>query len=70
MIFGERPTFGINGKLGPTEKKFSINFTKASTQFCLSLYHNTDNSYLFVNGKEIFKVKADHKNVNFRLDFV
>ena len=46
------------------KKKFSINFTKANTKFCLSLHYNGDNSYLFVNGKEIFKFKADNKNVN------
>ena len=26
---------------------------------CLSLHYNADNSYLFVNGKEIFELKAD-----------
>ena len=31
----------------------------------LSLQYNADNSYLFVNGGEIFKFKADNKNVNF-----
>ena len=31
----------------------------------MSLHYNADNSYLFVNGKEIFKFKADNKNVNF-----
>ena len=46
-------------------KKFSINFSKANTIFCLSLRYNGDVSYLFVNGKEIFKFKADNKNVNF-----
>ena len=30
----------------------------------MSLHYNDDNSYLFVNGKEIFKFKADNKNVN------
>ena len=51
------------------EKKFSINFTKANTKFCLSLHYNGDNSYLFVNGKEIFKFKAGNKNVNFPTQF-
>ena len=27
--------------------------------------YNSDNSYLFVNGKKIFKFKVDNKNVNF-----
>ena len=50
--------------LGPREKNY-INFTGATTKFCSSLHYNADNSYLFVNGKEIFKFKADNKNVNF-----
>ena len=51
------------------KKKFSINFTKANRKFCLSLHYNADNSYLFVNGKDIFKFKADYKNVNFPTQF-
>ena len=31
----------------------------------MSLYYNADNSYLFVNGKEIYKFKANDKNNNF-----
>ena len=38
-------------------------------KFCWSLRYNDDNSYLFVNGKEIFKFKADNNNVNFRTQF-
>ena len=30
----------------------------------MSLHYNADNSYLFVNVKEIFKFKADNKNVD------
>ena len=35
----------------------------------LSLHYKGDNSYLFVNGKEIYKVKEDNKNVNFLTQF-
>ena len=35
----------------------------------MSLHYNADNSYLFVNGKEIFKFKADNKSVNFPTQF-
>ena len=35
-----------------------INFTKVNTKFCLSLHYNGANSYLFVNGKEIYKFTA------------
>ena len=36
---------------------------------CLSLHYNADSSYLLVNRKEIFKFKADNKNVNFLTQF-
>ena len=55
--------------LNHQKKKLSINFTKANTKFCLSLHYNADNSDLFVNGKEIFKFKADNKNIKFPTRF-
>ena len=33
------------------------------------MHYNDDNSCLFVSGKEIFKFKADNKNVNFLTQF-
>ena len=51
------------------QKKISINFTKANTKFCLILHYNADNSYLFLNGREIIKFKADDKNFNFPIRF-
>ena len=39
-------------------------------KYCLCLhYNNADNSYLFVNVKEIFKFNADNKNVTFPTQF-
>ena len=37
----------------------------------MSLHHNGDNGYLFVNGKEMykFKVKANNKNVDLPSQF-
>ena len=67
-MLGEGPTNGINGSFGSPQ--FPINFTKANTKFCLSLHYNADNSYLFVNGNEIFKFKNDNKkNKNFPTQF-
>ena len=43
-------------------KKIDIHFTKPKTKVCSSLHYNADNSYLFVNGKEIYKFKASNKN--------
>ena len=48
LVLREGPTFGS------AEKKFSINFSKASTKFCLRLHYNAVNSHLFVNEEEIF----------------
>ena len=36
----------------------SINFTVTKKKFCSSLHYNVANSYLFVNGTEIYKFKA------------
>ena len=68
-MLGEGPTFGVIGRFDSPEKTFSINFSKRKTKFCLSLHYNVDDSYLFVNGKEIFKFKADDKNVSFPTQF-
>ena len=46
-MLGEGDTFGINGSFGVPEKKFSINFSKVMTKFCLMLMV----TIIFVNGK-------------------
>ena len=46
-----------------TEKIYSINFTVAKKKFCLSLHCNGTNSYLFVNGTEIYKFKAKDSQI-------
>ena len=40
-------------------------FNKTRPNFSLRLHYNGYSSYLFVNGKEIFKFKADNGNANF-----
>ena len=62
--------FGINESSGVPERKFSINFRKVKTKFCLSLHYNHDNSYLIVSGKEICKFKFANKNSTFQINFV
>ena len=42
---------------------YSINFTVTNVQFCLSLHYNGANSYLFVNGTEIYKFKAKDSEI-------
>ena len=56
LILDEGP-FGA-----PSKKQIKINFSKAKTKSCLSLHYNSDNSYLFVNRKKIYKFKASGKS--------
>ena len=42
---------------------YSINFTVTKKILCLSLNYNGANSYLFVNGKEIVKFKAEDTEI-------
>ena len=37
---------------------YSVNFRVTKNQFCLSLHYNGADTYLFVNGREIYKFKA------------
>ena len=60
-MLGEGDTFGINGSFDASGKKFSINFRIV----WLSLNYDGDNSYLFVNEKEIFKHKVNNGNIYF-----
>ena len=64
MILGEGPTQGLDGTTLTSEKKYSINFTVTGMKFCLSLTYNGSNSYLFVNGTEIIKFKAESSEIN------
>ena len=41
----------------------STNFTVDDKKICLSMHYNGDNSYLFVNGKEIQKFKAKDSEI-------
>ena len=42
---------------------YSINFTKTNTKFYLSLHYSGANSYLFVNGTEIYKFTAKDSEI-------
>ena len=42
---------------------YSSNFTVTKKKFCLSLHYNRANSYLFVNGTEIYKFTAKDSEI-------
>ena len=62
LILGKGPTQGLEHTL-TGEKVDSINFTVTKKKFCLSLHYNGVNSYLFVNGTEIYKLKAKDSEI-------
>ena len=62
LVLGKGPTQGSEHTLN-AEKLYNINFTVSGKKPCLSLYYNDDNSYLFVNGIEQFKFKANDSSI-------
>ena len=62
LVLGKGPSQRLEHTL-TAEKMYSINFTVTKKKFCLSLYYNGANSYLFVNGTEIYKFKAKDSEI-------
>ena len=62
LVLGKGPTQGLKHTL-TSEKIYSNNFTVTKKKFCLSLHYNEANSYLFVNGTEIYKFRAKNSEI-------
>ena len=56
-------TQGLNNTTISAEKLYSINFTENNKKICLSSHYNGSNSYLFVNGTEIYKFNAKDSEI-------
>ena len=63
LIFDHGPAQKVNNTTIYAEKMYSLNFSEENKIFCLSLHYNGDNSYLFVNGKEVTKFKAKNSEI-------
>ena len=63
LILGLGPTQGLGENQLTAEKMYSINSAVTKKKFCLSLYYNRANSYLFVNGTEFYKFKAKDSEI-------
>ena len=63
LILEKRLTQGLGEHSLTAEKMYSIDFTVTKKKFCLSLHYNGANSYLFVNGTEIYKFKAKFSEI-------
>ena len=57
LVLGKGPTQGLEHTL-TAKKVYSINFNATKKKFYLSLHYNGGNSYLFINGTDIYKFKA------------
>ena len=62
LVLGKGPRQGLKHTL-TSEKMYSISFRMTKKKFCLSLHYNRTNSYLFVNGAEIYKYKAKDSEI-------
>ena len=62
LVLGRGPTQGLESTL-TAEKMYSINSIVTKKKLCLSLHYNGANSYLFVNGTEIYKFKAKDSEI-------
>ena len=62
LVQGKGPTQRLEHNL-TAEKMYSINFTVTKKKFCLSLHCNGANSYLFVNGTEMYKFKVKESEI-------
>ena len=54
LIFGKDLTQQLHNTTLTAEKKYAINFSEQQNKFRLSLHNNEADSYLFVNGVEIY----------------
>ena len=62
LVLGKVPTQGLEHTI-TAEKNYSINFTVKKRKFCLTLHCNGVNSYVFVNGTEIYKFKVKDSKI-------
>ena len=63
LVFGHGLMQKINDTTIYAERMYSPNFTVDNKIFCLRLHYNGDNSYLFVNGKEVTKFRAKNSEL-------
>ena len=62
LILGKGSTQGLEYTLS-AKKMCLINFTENNKKFCLSLHYNEANSYLLVNSRQIYELKAKDSEI-------
>ena len=53
-ILGEGTTQGLDDTTLTAEAKYPINFIQSGKRFVLSLHHNENNSFSFVNAAKVY----------------
>ena len=58
LIYGKSLTQGLDDTTLTAEAQYSISFSRSNRKFCLRLYYNMSNSFLFVNATKIYQFQA------------
>ena len=70
FILGKYLTQGLHDTTLTAKKEYSINFTEQHKKLCLNLHYNGVNSYIFVNGIEIYKLSKQKILKQIKLHYV
>ena len=63
LVLGHGLIQKINDTTIYAEKMYSLNLTVDNKIYCLRLHYNGDDSYLFINGKEVTKFKVKNSEL-------
>ena len=64
LILGKDPIQGVDDTTLTAKKQYAIIFSEQHKKFYLSLDHKEVNSYIFVSGVEIYKLKAKNSEIS------
>ena len=63
LILGKDPTQGVDDTTLTAEAQYSVNFSRSNRKFCLSMYYNGNNSFLYVNATKIYRFKVKDSEI-------
>ena len=66
LILGKGSTQRLDHSTLTAEKEYFINFSEQHKEFCLSSHYSGVNSYIFVNGVELYKFKSKDSEIKMR----
>ena len=63
LILDKVPSRELDDSTLSAEVQQPINFSRSSRKFCLRLYYNGINNFLFVNATKIYRLKAKDREI-------